>query len=573
MDGLDAAAAWFAGDRGPEERARRQLLEECPHPLALAMRLDTTVVSTPAMELISRRWVETLQLHDGRLVLSTPGQQGKSQLSRWAVFWALLDDPGRRVVFASYALSLARTSGRLIRGLVESYGAPYGLRLDQAHHDATDWQLADGHLGGVVSASPDSRLTGVPCDVMVIDDIYAGEQEAQSAATRATVETWWESTARIRMRPGAPAIAIGTRFAEPGLRPQDLLSRFIDEGWTRVNIPALADGKAVDSLEGVPGARTDDGWLISTRGTTPADWAKIRTESTERVFTALMQGSPTAPEGNLFRRSWFDASRVRRDEVPELRTIVIAVDPAETGTGDEAGILVGGSSASGDCYLLADLSGMLSQAQWARRICLGLLQYGAHRALSERTLGLNTAIGDAWAIIVRQARALDNYGGDLDRAMVALSVAGDHQAADQAALAEVLPVLEAALALPSSGPRVVTVTPRQSKRVRAEAVTSLWELGRAHIVGRLPQLEQECLQWTPGVGRSPNRIDVMAHLLTHLDNGRGGGTVRISRGTGAVPTRTTPQSMPSTAQPTGRVAVSHGQVRPWAPSAHPALLN
>jgi phage terminase large subunit-like protein len=57
---------------------------------------------------------------------------------------------------------------------------------------------------------------------------------------------------------------------------------------------------------------------------------------------------------------------------------------------------------------------------------------------------------------------------------------------------EVEPLVDAVEARPSVRPtRVHTVTPRQSKRVRAEAVTGLYELGRAHHLGRLAELEFE----------------------------------------------------------------------------------
>ena len=148
---------------------------------------------------------------------------------------------------------------------------------------------------------------------------------------------------------------------------------------------------------------------------------------------------------------------------------------------------------------------------------------------------MSSSVRDAWAVIVRQATALDAHERDVDRTVAALGAAGDRLAADRTQLAELDELVDQVLALPSTGPRVVTVTPRQSKRVRAEAVTGLWELGRAHIVGRLPLLEAEAQSWNPdGGGRSPNRVDVMAHLLTHLDTGRRS-AVAMSRGTMRVP--------------------------------------
>lgn len=510
---------------------RRELLEACPHPALLAKKFDENYVITPAVELVSKQLAETVTARAGRRVVSVPPQEMKTSLLRWLCFWALVNDPSCRIVFASYAEDLARQSGRIVRSYVEGYGPMYGLNTDKSHRDAAEWSLDAGYVGNMTSVGIGGGLTGKPCDCLVIDDPIRNQADADSPTIRANLMEWWQAVARLRLAPDAPVIVVQTRWSET-----DLAGTLIEQGWPYLNIPALADGKVEDALNREPGT-----YLESTRGRTPEDWEDIRRDVGERTWAALLQGAPAPVEGGIFKSAWFENGRVQ--VAPPLHTIVIGVDPAETGTGDEAGILVAGAADDGQLYLLADLSGMLSQAQWARRICIGALRYEAQRVLAERTLGMNTAILDAWRIITRQAAALAaaEVAGTAQPVMYALEIlqaAGDDVAADPLELREVAGLEDIVDTFPSTGPRVVTITPKASKRVRAEAVTSLFELGRAHIVGRLPVLEHQSVTWTEGQ-KSPNRIDVMAHVLSHLEKSRSKAKVaRAPRHLQAVPTAT-----------------------------------
>lgn len=501
----------FEADRYAKKRM--DLLRDFPHPLALATHFDETMISTPAIELVSQKWMEAIHKKDGRLTISLPPQQGKTVLSRWAIFWALLENPNRRVVFASYGQMLARTSGRMVRNLVEQYGREYGLSLDNSHRDAADWQL-DGFSGGCLSAGVGSSLTGRPSDLMVLDDLLAGQAEANSEVTRVTVSEWWESVARTRMAPGTPAIAIGTRWHE-----MDILSRFIEEGWNRINIPATSveGDDTLDSLEGNPAGRTENGYLVSTRGTTEEDWEIIHRESGERAWQALFRGNPTPPEGGIFLRKWFEDHRVT--EPPELREIVIGVDPAETGLADEAGILVVGRGIDNHLYILDDLSGMLTQAAWARNACLAWIRHKAHRVVQERTLGSQSSIPLAWSILRRQAAALIAFE-TVAAAAEELEKRGDTAAANRDQLRDIQGVAEDIADAGSHGPRLIVLVPKQSKTVRAETATQPFETGRAHMVGHHHRLEYESTHWQAGMP-SPNRLDVLSLIINHFGS-RGG---------------------------------------------------
>lgn len=508
------------------QTARVRTINECPTPLDLAARHDTQTVRTPALELLARRLTDTIQTRDGRLIVSVPPQSGKSTLLRWLVLWALADDPTRRIVFASYEHGLARASGRMVRNLVLTHGAEMGLGLSQDHADAADWQL-DGHPGGLFTTGVGGALTGRPSDLLLVDDALKGQQDADSAVMRGRLHEWWASTARTRLAPGAPAVVVGTRWHE-----DDLSGRLASEGWPVLNIPALADGQVPDALDRPMGE-----WLVSARGTTVADWEKLRAESGERAFYSLMQGAPAPPAGGIFQQVWIDQHRVT--EAPPLVRIEVGVDPADTGTGDAAGILVGGRAADGHAYILADLSGPYSRAQWARIVCLAAVRWDANTVVSERTLGMQTAITEAWSVIRRQGTALKAAGGvdPVPAALAALTLAGDEVAGHEEQLREVAPHVDEILARPSTGPcRTVFITAKQNKQVRAEAVTVHYETGRCHHVGRLAELEHEQVTWQPGQ-KSPNRLDTLAHLLTHLQ-ASAQVEIRAPRPTTRVPTRT-----------------------------------
>ena len=57
----------------------------------------------------------------------------------------------------------------------------------------------------------------------------------------------------------------------------------------------------------------------------------------------------------------------------------------------------------------------------------------------------------------------------------------------------------------------------RGKGSRAEPVSTLWKRGLVHIVGQLPDLEEEMTTWNPTkTAMSPNRIDAMVHGVTVL---------------------------------------------------------
>lgn len=166
----------------------------------------------------------------------------------------------------------------------------------------------------------------------------------------------------------------------------------------------------------------------------------------------------------------------RRSEPPEMRRIVVAVDPSGTkgdGNGDDVGIVVAGLGIDGRGYVLEDATCNLSPEGWARRVIDRARAWNADRIVAER-----------------------NFGGAMVQAII--------RTADRNA-----PFKE--------------VTASRGKVVRAEPIAALYEQGKVSHVGVFSDLEDQMCNFTPSgyVGDgSPDRGDALVWALTELMLGK-----------------------------------------------------
>lgn len=170
-------------------------------------------------------------------------------------------------------------------------------------------------------------------------------------------------------------------------------------------------------------------------------------------------------EGALFTSRLIDAARVH--DAPPLERIIVAIDPAVTVTerSDETGIIVAGI-AKGDVYVLEDRTCKASPDGWARLAIDLFYKHKADRIVAEVNNG-----GD---LVVQTLRTVDPN----------------------------VPVKK--------------VTASRGKHVRAEPVSAMYEQGRVHHVGNLPDLEQQMTTWTPLDRESPDRLDALVWAVTDL---------------------------------------------------------
>lgn len=547
LDGLEEDAAAVV---------RARSLADNAGPLDLACSLNPKMVRTPALELLSAELERAITVPATRLIVSFSPQEGKTSLTRAAMLRGLQRNPDCRVAIASYAADLARTSSLAVRQMIEAYGTGavdestgrmepdrLGLAIAPDQGAAGGWRLR-GHDGGVIARGVGSGMTGRPVDLLAVDDPIKDARDADSETIRGRLYDWWTTVSETRLSPTASVVVVATRWHE-----QDLSGWLIDNDtsgeWRVINIPALSDGKTLDALGRPPGE-----WMVSARGRTVEQWEAIRRRVGERTFSALYQGRPAPLEGGLFKREWFDRDRVAvRPEGP--RAPLIVVDPADnTGGGDEAGIGVASLGHDRRIYLGPDYSGIYTAARWARLAHLACVRHQAAGVAYERSLsGVKKIVQDAWNRLWKQARVLRRlHPGQwpavpddkaLDSAVAELTHRDDPantRAEIRAELIEMWPLVPGILNMPSTGPRVQILHARMAKKLRAEAVQSVYENRRVSHVGDMRQAEHEMATWQVGMP-SPNRMDWVTYAIDVMDGGTAFGS--LSRSTDRVPTSST----------------------------------
>lgn len=174
--------------------------------------------------------------------------------------------------------------------------------------------------------------------------------------------------------------------------------------------------------------------------------------------------------GALWTRDLIERTRVHK--LPALTRIVVGVDPSVTSEegSDETGIVVAGRDAAGHGYVLHDASLRGTPNAWAWACVNAYHDWEADRIVGEA-----------------------NNGGDLVEVNVR-----------------------------TVGPKVSykKVHASRNKQTRAEPISSMYEQGRIHHVGTLPELEDQLCTWVPGE-KSPDRMDAMVWALTELMLGSG----------------------------------------------------
>jgi phage terminase large subunit-like protein len=180
-------------------------------------------------------------------------------------------------------------------------------------------------------------------------------------------------------------------------------------------------------------------------------------------------------EGALWNRGGIDKTRV--GAAPDMARVVVAMDPAATSgdESDEMGIIVAGlgrqylPDVNGTMrrhgYGIDDLSGRMPPLAAARAAIRAYHLHKADAIVAEVNNG-----GDWIGTVIRQIDPTVNYR---------------------------------------------TVRASRGKQTRAEPVAALTEQGSAHIVGSLPELEEQLVSWVPG-DDSPDRLDAWVWALTDL---------------------------------------------------------
>lgn len=465
------------------EAADRVYTRELLHdPVLLAAGLDGNYVLRDHLREIGKAMAWLAATPDGRLLIQTPPQVGKTTSVEWSVVWWLARNPRARIVIGSYNRDLASKAGGHIRELITRHGPALGLELDPVNRSRQNFSLRTG--GGLLSVGVGSGLTGNPITgVGVIDDPHKDRAEAESVRIRDAVWDWYSSVMLSRFQPGTPMVLVLTRWHE-----DDLAGRLLrhdgrlDEGgaWRVLHMPALADPALTphgDPLHRAPGGPLPHPGI--PEGDTAAlstFWQRRRTQTpSARDWASLYQGDPKPPEGALVTA---ELLRSIREFGPDARSTpvrtAVAVDPAADGR-DTVGIVAGYRGADERLWITHDVSGVIPVDTWPRTVCELAYQVDADMLIYEH-----------------------NFGAAMPERLLRLAWDG-LQRSGRIPAERMMPFLQ-------------KVTARQAKRLRAEPVAQAIHEDKVRLAAYMPELESEWCTWMPTDPYSPGRIDASVYL-------------------------------------------------------------
>lgn len=249
----------------------------------------------------------------------------------------------------------------------------FGLSLDKGKANPKEWRIAD-HEGVCISAGYGGTITSNSANLMVIDDPVKNAVQADSEKDR---DTKWDDflmTLDSRMSAGGKIILIMTRWHENDLA--GMLLETMPDQCKLINIPLIAEdkddplgrnkGEAILTEPNLPPSmRKDTKWALKKKN------ILTNTESGTRTWNALWQGRPSALEGNIIKREWwqFYESNAYEEGTLKFDRMIMTVDAAfkDTKKNDFVAIGVWGKR-NGRIYLVDMVNEHLSFTQTIRKI-------------------------------------------------------------------------------------------------------------------------------------------------------------------------------------------------------------
>ena len=294
--------------RAYAEKARRKFIDYCSFIRPGFKRAKHLELLAEKLEAVERGDIK-------RLIVTMPPRHGKSETtSKIFPTWYLGRNPNRRVIHASYSANLSSTFSWAARNFITSkrYRAVFPITVRQDVRARDHWDIVgpDGNeLGGMISAGVGGSITGHGADLFLIDDPIKDHREAESETHREHVWEWYRTVAQTRLEPNGAVIIIMTRWHRG-----DLVGKLLEEAkkggedaenWEVLNLPALIETE--DDEDNDPLGRKIGEALWPERYSASV-LRKRKRSSGSRNWNSLFQGRPMDPEGQKFKREWFEAN-------------------------------------------------------------------------------------------------------------------------------------------------------------------------------------------------------------------------------------------------------------------------
>jgi predicted phage terminase large subunit-like protein len=294
-----------------------------------------------------------------RLLITIPPRCTKSTLTSVMLpAWVWTSKPQTRLLFASYAESLAVRDATMCRRLLQS--AWYQENWAGVFRLAGDMNLKhryENDYGGLrLSVGIGGSVTGEGGDILVIDDPH-NIREIESDTVRRGVLDWYDQVWATRGNDPRTAawIVIGQRT-----HCDDLIGHLLEMGgWESLCIPMEYEGDRRPTLIGWSDQRRTEGDLLCSARFGPEEVARAKQTLGSFGYSAQYQQRPVPAGGGVWKRNWFRF--YRRVELPARFDMVVGSwDCAfkDLKTSDFVCGQLWGQRAA-DCYLLDQIHARL----------------------------------------------------------------------------------------------------------------------------------------------------------------------------------------------------------------------
>lgn len=263
-----------------------------------------------------------------RLIISMAPQHGKSSILTVPYpVYRLARDPKLRVAVGGYSQTHANRFSRKSRRIAADC-----LHLSRERKAVNEWETAEG--GYYVAVGKGAGITGLPVDLLIIDDPHKDAAEAMSEAERENVWQWWTDALFTRLSKNAAVVCIQTRW-----HTEDLAGRLHAQGgWESVVLRAVAEEG--DILGRAPGAAL-------CPELHPIEQLEEARKHNPISFEALYQQRPLDLAGGFFkgleRIPIVEAAPVPANFTRRIRAWDLASTEAQAGADPDytAGVLIG----------------------------------------------------------------------------------------------------------------------------------------------------------------------------------------------------------------------------------------
>lgn len=292
---------------------------------------------------LCREFEEFMQSDDDLMILNVPPRHGKSLTAGRFVEWELGRNPKMRVATGSYNEDMATDFSKEVRDTIAEERVTDDqvvytdifprAKLKHGSTAAKRWALQGSKLS-YLATSPGGSATGKGFDLLIIDDIIKGIQDATNEIALQKHWDWFAKQMLSRVESGGKIIVIMTRW-----HTKDLAGRIMDEmeamGYKLrlVIMQALLDEKNEVML-------CED--VLSY-----TDFKKKRAAIGPAIANANYQQEPIDQKGRLYSEGF---KEYELSDIPEIVHVFAYTDTADEGD-DNHIMYVFGQSEDNQAYI------------------------------------------------------------------------------------------------------------------------------------------------------------------------------------------------------------------------------